>query len=360
MPWPRSIGVVLHDLPLGGTERIALRLSRAWISLGVEVTLFVGLPEGPLAPLVPAGARLVAADPPLPRRRGSRRRLGDAAARHFAASPVDALFVIGNWHWDVVPALAALRPRSVIVAQASSPLAMPRRGRLRQWWFERRMRRTLRAVNAVAAMDAMSACDTDRILGRRVARVISLPAIDDDAGPPRAPPSAPLVLAAGRLIRQKGFDLLIDAVAALPDVRLTIVGDGPERVRLARLIGRRGLAGRVTLAGFADDIRPWLDRCRLFVLPSRYEGYGAVIVEALAAGRPVIATRTTPAADDLLGVPARGLVVPPDDVPALADAISAMLAAPPPDPAMLAAATGCYRLATGAAAYLDLFADARA
>jgi glycosyltransferase involved in cell wall biosynthesis len=149
-------------------------------------------------------------------------------------------------------------------------------------------------------------------------------------------------------------------MAALPAARLTIVGDGPERHRLARRIARARLADRVTLAGFAPDIRPFLDRCRLFVLPSRFEGYGAVIVEALAAGRPVVATRTTPAVDDLLGDPTHGLVVPPDDPAALTRAIAAMLAGPPPDPAALAAATRSYRLAAGAGAYLDLFADARA
>ncbi len=106
-----------------------------------------------------------------------------------------------------------------------------------------------------------------------------------------------MILAAGRLIRQKGFDLLIDAFARLDDprARLVIVGSGPEEDELRRKIERLDLAQCVTLAGFVPDIRPHLDAARVFVLPSRFEGYGAVIVEALGAGRPVIATASTPA-----------------------------------------------------------------
>lgn len=78
---PASLGIVLHDLPLGGTERIALRLAGAWAARGVAVTVFVGHASGPLAALAPGAATLVAADPPIPRGRGSRERLGHAAAR---------------------------------------------------------------------------------------------------------------------------------------------------------------------------------------------------------------------------------------------------------------------------------------
>lgn len=355
-----SIGIVMHDLPLGGTERIALRLARAWVEHGVATTIFCGDPRGPLAALVPAGARLVAADPAIPRARGSRARLGHAAARFFAHDRVDALFVTGNYHWEVVPALAAIAAAPPILVQISSPIAMPRRGRLRQRLFEARMRRLLPAARALVAMDEPSAARANRILGREVARVVALPALDDDAPPPLPPPTTRHLLAGGRLIRQKGFDLLIDAVAGLPDVTLTIAGEGPERNRLQRRIARHCLGDRVTLAGYVPDLRPLLDTARALVLPSRFEGYGAVIVEALAAGRPVIATRTTPAADDLIGAPGsgaeRGLVVPPDDVPALARAIAALLAAPPPDPGALAAAVAGYRVAAGARAYLDLLA----
>ena len=361
MTRPATIGVVMHDFPLGGTERIALRLARAWLALGIRVTIFCGDEGGPLRSMVPDGATLVTATPPISRGTGSRERLGRAAARHFATHPVDTLFVTGNFHWQVVPALAAIPQRGAIVVQISSPLALPQRGRILQWRFRQRMRRLLRSADRLVAMDETGRARADAMLGRAIARTIPLPALDDDAPPPiRA--TGRTILAAGRLIRQKGFDLLIEAFARLDDTsaRLVIVGTGPEDANLRRLATRRGLDARITFAGFVPDLRPSLDTARLFVLPSRFEGYGAVIVEALGAGRPVIASDSTPAVGDVLTSPERGLIVPVGDIDALTAALRTLLDRPAPDPARLAAAVASYRIGTGARAYLDLFADAMA
>lgn len=354
-PTIRSIGIVLHDFPLGGTERIALRLARAWIERGVAVTVFVGEDKGPLRDLVPPGARLVAAEPAIPRGRNSRERLGKAAATYFARGPVDGLFVPGNFHWEIVPALARIPQRPAIVVQISSPLRMKQRGWLRQIGFERRMRRLLGDADALAAMGALHKAQADAMMRRPMATVIPLPALDEDR--PAGPAQGMIILSAGRLIHQKGFDLLIDAFARLGDLeaRLVIAGSGPEEAALAKQIAARGLGDKVTLAGFIPDIRPLLDEARLFVMASRFEGYGAVIVEALGAGRPVIATDSTPAVDDVLGDPECGIIVPVEDVGALAAAMRAVLDRPAPDPQRLATAVDGYRIGAGAAAYLGCF-----
>jgi glycosyltransferase involved in cell wall biosynthesis len=354
-PVIRSIGIVLHDFPLGGTERIALRLARAWSDRGVGVTLFVGADEGPLRAMVPPAVRLVRADPPIPRSRNSRKRLGLAAAAHFAREPVEGMFVPGNFHWEIVPALARIPHRPAIVVQISSPLRMKQRGWLRQIGFERRMRRVLEKADALVAMGALHKAEADAVMGRNVATIIPLPALDD--GPPSGPASGRTIVAAGRLIHQKGFDLLIDAVDRLGDpvARLVIAGSGPEDAALAKQIAARGLTDRVTLAGFTPDIRPLLDEARLFVMASRFEGYGAVIVEALGAGRPVTATASTPAVDDVLRDPECGLIVPVEDVAALTEAIRTLLDRSPPDPHRLAATVDGYRIGAGAGAYLDCF-----
>ena len=118
------------------------------------------------------------------------------------------------------------------------------------------------------------------------------------------------------------------------------------------------IADRVEFIGYVTDIRPWLDAARLFVLASDFEGYPAVLVEALAAGRPVVATDCTPATR-LLDAPGAGTVVPLDDSEALARAISAMLAQSPPDPEALAALVAHHRIGAVATEYLDLFAALR-
>jgi glycosyltransferase involved in cell wall biosynthesis len=171
----------------------------------------------------------------------------------------------------------------------------------------------------------------------------------------------PIVLAAGRLVPEKGFARLIDAFAKLPEgtARLVIVGDGPEADALHRQSETLGLADRVELVGYVADIRPWLDAARLFVLASDFEGYPAVLAEALAAGRPVIATDCTPATR-LLAAPGAGMVVPLDDSKALARAITTMLAQAPPDPGALAALVAHHRIGAVAAEYLNLFARLRA
>jgi glycosyltransferase involved in cell wall biosynthesis len=359
-PTIRSIGIVLHDFPLGGTERIALRLARAWIERGVAVTVFVGETKGPLRDLVPPEADLVMAEPPIPRGGNSRERLGQAAAVHFSHEPVEGIFVPGNFHWEIVPALARIPQPPAIVAQISSPLRMKQRGWLRQIGFERRMRRLLGDADALVVMGALHKGQADAILGRPMATVIPLPALDDDR--PAGPAQGKTILSAGRLIRQKGFDLLIDAFARLGDseARLVIAGSGPEEAALAKQIAALGLGDKVTLAGFISDIHPLLDEARLFVMASRFEGYGAVIVEALGAGRPVIATASTPAVDDVLGDPERGLVVPVEDVRALAAAMRTLLDRPAPDPQRLAAAVDRYRIGAGASAYLACFDQALA
>ena len=356
---PASIGIVMHDFPLGGTERIALRLAGAWTAAGIAVTIFCGDESGPLRAMVPDAAALVVAEPSVPRGTGSRERLGRAAARHFAAHPVDTLFVTGNFHWEVVPALAAIPGRPAIVAQISSPLALPQRGRFLQWRFGRRMRRMLGRADLLVAMDETGRRLADATMRLGMTRTIPLPALDD-AAPQPSPATGRTILAAGRLIRQKGFDLLIAAFVALDDpaARLVILGTGPEEAALGRQIDQAGAADRIVLAGYADDIRPHLDTARLFVLPSRFEGYGAVIIEALGAGRPVIVSASTPAVGDVVTEPERGIVVPVGDIGALTAAMRRLLDRAPPDPDRLAGAVSAYRIGAGAKAYLDVFAEA--
>ena len=169
-------------------------------------------------------------------------------------------------------------------------------------------------------------------------------------------------MAIGRLVPQKGLDVAIRAFARadLPGARLAIVGEGPLEAELRALAQALGVAGRVDFAGYVADARPWLDRSRVLLLTSRYEGYGAVVVEALAAGRPVVATRCTPAAAELLGEPSFGATAAVGDVAALARALEDVLSRPPPAPDLLAAAVARFRIGPVARAYLDLFDEVAA
>jgi glycosyltransferase involved in cell wall biosynthesis len=137
----------------------------------------------------------------------------------------------------------------------------------------------------------------------------------------------PVILAVGRLSREKGHCDLIDAVARLKQVRLVLVGDGPARGRIEKHIRALGLSNSVVLCGHQDDVRPFYAIAAVLALPSHSEGSPNVLLEAMAAGVPVVATAVG-------GVPEiatdgeTALLVPKGDVPAMAEALARVLDEP--------------------------------
>jgi len=148
------------------------------------------------------------------------------------------------------------------------------------------------------------------------------------------------VVAAGRLVPNKNFALLVDAFAAsgLPH-RLVIMGEGPERASLEAQIAAKGLAERVLLPGFVANPFAVLARARLFAMPSNAEGFPNGLVEAMACGLPVVATNCASGPSEILAdlpresivdarqVPA-GALVPPNDVAAFASALREVASEP--------------------------------
>ncbi|MGX9355706.1 glycosyltransferase [Roseobacteraceae bacterium S113] len=143
------------------------------------------------------------------------------------------------------------------------------------------------------------------------------------------PPSGGRLLFVGRLAAVKGVAVLFDALARLGDTRpaleLTLIGDGPERAALERHAKALGLADRVTFLGYRSqaEVAQALAAHDVFVLPSFAEGVPVVLMEAMAAGRPVITTRIA-GVPELVEDGASGLLVPPGNAPALARAIAAL------------------------------------
>jgi glycosyltransferase involved in cell wall biosynthesis len=129
-------------------------------------------------------------------------------------------------------------------------------------------------------------------------------------------------LSVGRLSRQKGQDILLHALAiarpGLPPVRLTLVGTGPEEASLRQLCTDLGLDDLVTFAGYAPDPAEHFRAADCFVLSSRWEGFGVVLVEALHFGLPLLAADCEFGPADLISDPGVGELVAPDDPKALA------------------------------------------
>jgi len=139
------------------------------------------------------------------------------------------------------------------------------------------------------------------------------------------PAEGSLIGAVMRLDPVKGGETLVRAVAALPPgPHAVVVGDGPQRAAWESLADALGVAGRIHFVGYQADVPAWLAACDVFVLSSEREGMPNAVLEAMAAGRPVVATAVGGTPDVVLdGV--TGLLVPPRDPAALARAIQSLL-----------------------------------
>lgn len=137
-------------------------------------------------------------------------------------------------------------------------------------------------------------------------------------------------VAAGRLDRQKGFDLLIRAFARVPHLgaRLTIFGEGPERAPLENLVRASGLEGRVSLPGIVRGPQEWLGAGHVLVVSSRFEGFSNVVAEATCSGLPVVSFDCPYGPSEMIVEGRNGFLVPPGDVAALAGAMTRLAADP--------------------------------
>ena len=138
------------------------------------------------------------------------------------------------------------------------------------------------------------------------------------------------VLGVGRLIKQKGFDLLIRALSSIKDIpwRLTILGEGSERKALEEMADALGVADRIALPGFLQNPYRWMAEADLFVLSSRWEGFGHVVAEAMASGVPVLATRCPSGPDEIIHDGVDGRLCEPNSADDLARALKDILADP--------------------------------
>jgi glycosyltransferase involved in cell wall biosynthesis len=172
------------------------------------------------------------------------------------------------------------------------------------------------------------------------------------------PDGVPLLLALGRLHVKKGFDVLLQALVQVKDACLWIAGEGPLRAELEALANSLGVDRRVRFLGWRTDREALLAACDVCVMPSRYEPFGTVMIEAWAAQRPLIAAAAA-GPKGLIRDGVDGLLVPIDDVGALGAAIDRVLADRGLAQALAAAGHAVYqqRYTEGAVVqqYLDFY-----
>ena len=256
-----------------------------------------------------------------------------AACARLAAVPAASPLVVDGLAFGVLPEAARTLERSHrVVALVHHPLALES-GLSAQdaAAFRASERQVLAHSGHVVATSEATARVLQADYGVSPDRVsVVEPGTDrGEARPQRAGNATVVLLAVGAVVPRKGYDVLIAALASLQHLpwRLVIAGDrtrDPETVaQIDQAIARSGLAARIHLAGSVadDELIRLYGEADLFVLPSRFEGYGMAYAEALAHGLPVVAT-TAGAIPDTVPADA-GVLVPPDDVAALTAALRA-------------------------------------
>jgi glycosyltransferase involved in cell wall biosynthesis len=264
----------------------------------------------------------------------------ESARARLIAVPADTPIVVDGLAFGVLPELAAeLHRDHPLLALVHHPLALesgipPAEADE----FHRRERAALAHTDRVIVtspstarrLSADYAVAAERITVALPGSEPRTPKRDDrDRRAGRAGPLA--LLAVGAVVRRKGYDVLLDALASLRDLpwRMTVAGDrtrSPATVAALEAQARRhDLGGRIAFAGAVDDDRlaALHAEADLFVLPSRFEGYGMAFAEAIAHGLPVIGT-TAGAIPDTVPDGA-GILVPPDDAAALAHVLRRLI-----------------------------------
>jgi GalNAc-alpha-(1->4)-GalNAc-alpha-(1->3)-diNAcBac-PP-undecaprenol alpha-1,4-N-acetyl-D-galactosaminyltransferase len=325
--------MVISSLSAGGAERVLVLLAKGLTALGHRVSVVTIFGKDHDFYPLPDGVDRVALD------------LGKTTR-----GPIEKITTSVKRISAIRRALRRIRPdvvlsfmpeTNVLVLLASTRLKLPvivtehndpRRRRIkRPWRFLRRIcyRRASRLVSVSAGVDD---CFPWLPEAKRavIYNPICLAEVRSEAGKPLPFDSPRTVIAVGRLEPQKGFDLLVDAFARVaadfPLWGLLILGEGSERPRLQSLIATRRMTARARLPGTLGNPFPTLKKADLFVLSSRYEGFGIALVEAMACGVAAIATDCRSGPGEIVRHGVDGILVPPEDVDALAAAMADLMA----------------------------------
>lgn len=339
-----KIGAVVYDLRASGVVRNLLRIAERARSDGLDFEFWPLRAQGEF---LDQAKDITRVNPILPALVNAQRDLDsffhhDALAEALGKRGPALVFSAGNqMHWHVAKALQKLptdvRPR--VVGRASNAVvSLGEANPLLRAVIKPQEKFQFQAMNHVVAVSQELQNQLINGLGLEAERVACIPnGIDVDrfsgARDGAAENERPVIVGIGRLSKQKDFGTLIDAVAKLrttPRPILRILGRGTDawKARLTSHASNKGIGDQLELLGHVDNVATHLRRADLFVSSSRWEGASNVVLEALACGTPIVATKAPTGIEEVLFPLDRDILVPLGDPGALARAIERRLGQP--------------------------------
>jgi glycosyltransferase involved in cell wall biosynthesis len=320
-----------------------LKLAAGLARRGYPVDLVLGRAEGPYLAQVPDTLRVV--DLAAPRLLAAMPALARYLRREQPTAMLSALDYV-NLVALAARRLAGTRTRLVVSERNTLSAAVRHTTSRRTRLMPRLMRWLYPWADAIVGVSAGVADDLAAVTGlpRERITVIHNPVVTPEVAQMAAADvehpwfqagAPPVVLGVGRLIIQKDFATLVRAFALVHrrhDAHLVILGDGPERDALGKLVTDYALDSVVDLPGFAENPYPYMARCGVFVLSSRWEGLPGALIEAMFCGAPVIATDCPSGPREVLRDGRHGVLVPVGGVEHMAAAIDRALSGCVPRP----------------------------
>lgn len=324
----RELLLIVGTLALGGAERSAVVLASYWADRGNAVSVLTYAPSIQDHFQLPANVRRVSVDLMWPSsgllaKATSAVRRHRLLRRHILEIAPDVVIAFGDLT-SIRSLISCCFSRIPVLACERTD---PRQHHLPWPW--RVLRRLLYpfAESVVVQTEAV-ACWARGVVPPARVRVIPNPVVPlrCSVAKPSAMGSLRTVIAAGRLGREKGFDLLLLAFARSSlqreEWQLVILGEGPERASLERQVTQLGLRDSVLMPGALREPRAWMQHADLFVLPSRYEGFPNALLEAMSCELAVAAFDCPSGPSEIVSHEQTGLLLPPGDVDALSDAMA--------------------------------------
>ncbi|MEX3011474.1 glycosyltransferase [Hoeflea sp. TYP-13] len=360
----QKIAILLPDLGGGGAERVSLDLAHEFTRMGHRVEFVVMHAVGEF--LGEAQSAFTIFD--LQANRFM--KVPGALARYLQKSKPDSL-IAAMWPLTVIASVARsiTRHRFTLLISEHCDLSSQYRewGVLHRLVLRASMAMTYRGADARVGVSQGVVDDIARLAFMQknhfqvihnpvAARTIQKPTALADIERLWKAPGGERILSVGSFKKQKNHPLLLRAFARMqprPNSRLMLLGNGDDEPDLRLLCSNLDISHQVIFAGFHEDVRPFYETADLFVLSSDYEGFGNVIVEALACGTPVVSTNCPSGPAEILDGGRFGALVPVGDEAGLAKAIISTLSTPY-DPAQLQFRAKAFAPEIAAVKYLGL------